>query len=359
MLRRTLALAFLNALLLGLFGCTETEVAFVSVANADPQPLGDRKLFVALTPADGDLTLTPALQLALVGGADGPGDINLDWGALEPSPGRFVDPDGILAWARANLRGRPVNLTLAPIQTTYVSVPPDLQGRQWDDPNLIARFLDAMDYVAGALQGVPILTVAIGNEVDIVLLNDQRAWDAYSQFFEAAAAQGRTLWPQADIGVKLTHEALTRNTAGRTGALVARSDAVLATYYPEIVPANRLPAAATAGLRELVSVAGTKPVHIVEIGYPSSRTLGSSPADQSAFVGAAFMAWDEFSERIPSLCFVWLHDLTPETVQALTIAYGVDDPNFRAWLSSLGMVTPDGIEKPAFERFRIETAARR
>lgn len=250
-------------------------------------------------------------------------------------------------------------MTLAPLQTTFITVPPDLEGVAWDDPAMITRFQAVMDYVAGELEGVPILTVAIGNEVDLVLGNDQVGWDAYCAFFTAVIPHARALWSNAQVGVKLSFEHLIQNVPNQTRRLVTLSDVVLATYYPDIVPVDQLDQVIHSDFEALVAVAGDKPVHIVEIGYPSSAELGSSENDQAEFISAVFSTWDIYSNEIPSLSFAWLHDLAPEWVQAITAVYGADLPQMAAFFGSLGLRTPEGEDKPSFTRFRLEVAARR
>lgn len=332
-------------------------LAVIGCWSCEPDPprdiatpsFGERKVFMALTPGQGDTDLSPALREALATGFDGPGDLNLDWGVLEPTLGTYTDPGGIIAWSQRTLQGIPLHLTLAPIQTTYVSVPAPLQGLGWNDTAMVNAYANTLLYLKAQLQGVAIQSVSVGNEVDVVLKTDPEQWKAYTEFFKSVYTVAKELWPEADVGVKMTYEAVLASQPGVATPVLAASDAILTTYYPTVDEFESDKNLVFKDFSSVVHAFPDKKVHFLEVGFPSDPAIHSSEALQSDFVNQVFANWDTYPDRVKSITFVWLHDLSPETLEALAASYGSNHREFISFLGSLGYLSFDKKEKESYE----------
>ena len=91
-----------------------------------------------------------------------------------------------------------------------------------------------------------------------------------------------------------------------------------------------------------------------EVGYPSADLLNSSEAEQAQFVHSVFSAWKSAGSAIPFLDFFLLHDLTDDFCSGLESYYGLQHPNFHAYLCTLGLRQSDGTPKLAWDAFADE-----
>ena len=318
--------------------------------DRDAAPFGERTVFMALTPGQGDADLSAALRQARAMGFDGPGDLNLDWGVFEPTLGEYTDPDQIIEWSRTHLSGSPLHLTLASIQTTYISVPAQLQGLPWNDPAVVNAYANALTYLKSQLPSIDIQSISVGNEVDVVLKDDQAQWEAYTDFFRQVYAVAKALWPAADVGVKVGYEAVLAGQEGVASPILSASDAILTTYYPGVNAFASDQHLVVADFSAVVNAFPSQKVHFLEVGFPSGQAVGSSEDLQRDFVDRVFNSWDLYQDRVASVTFVWLYDLSPETLAALAASYGSSDPEFIGFLGSLGYLSFDRKEKKSYER---------
>ena len=339
--------------------CTSSESPPLPVPSGDapavpPAPAG-RRLCIALTPAPGEISLDGAFDTAVDLGMREPGDINLDWSSLEPEPGRLVDPDGQLAYLNDLYSSMTsATLTLAPIQSTYVTVPSDLAERPWNDPALIDRYLETLDAVLGALDRVPVRVVSVGNEVDALLDRP----DELARYAELVRAVNDHLEPRGiAVGSKLTREGV---LSPALEPILSASDLAIVSYYPlgdgHDPWRARSPSLVADEIDRLVAHLAPKPVYLAEVGYPSAEAIGGSGEAQADFVDAIFDSWDRHETLIRGLCFVWLHDLSAEVLDGLATRYGVDADGFVAYLGSLGIHDERGRPKPAAHTLRRRAA---
>jgi hypothetical protein len=357
-MRSVFAVAF--GFLVFLASCSRSATeSTLALPKGEPSPVSpappQRRLCIALTPAPGKVTLDDAYKTATALGMTEPGDINFDWNRVEPNRGQRIDPDGeIDALKRLYKNAKSATLTLAPIQTTTIAVPNDLLGRPWDDAELINRYLTTLDAVLAALEPLPIRVVAVGNEVDVVLGSDA---EAMRQFATLVQAVNTHLEPRGiRVGSKLTWNGV-QTAAARP--ILAASDLAIVSYYPIGVDADpwrvRPVDVVESEIDLLVSSVAPKAVYLAEVGYPSASSLGSSPEAQAAFVDRVFDAWDRHP-TIEGMCVVWLFDLGPKTRASLIAQYGIADQGFADYLGTLGLITENGVEKPAMATLRNRAA---
>jgi hypothetical protein len=131
------------------------------------------------------------------------------------------------------------------------------------------------------------------------------------------------------------------------------------TYYPLNADFSvREPQVVHEDFAKLVELFPSKPIYILEAGYPSSPLLGSSEAKQADFVQEIFKAWDTYIGHIKLLDFLWLHDIPPAVVEELGDYYGLRDETFLAYLATLGLRTFEGQDKEAFRVLSLEAESR-
>jgi len=289
--------------------------------------------------------------------------LSLFWDDLETSPGSYQPNPNFLAIADLYYpaQGLALNLEINPVDTTQLRLPPDLVGTNWDDPALQARFRSLLDWVATEVPNLRLISLSLGNEVDIFLGNDAAAWAGYTQFFQNAAAHAHTLFPGIPVGVKTTHAALFGPGAALTKALHAGADGVFLTYYPLRPDSTVLPPSVVRrDLERILRRFPNKQIYLLETGYPSGALCNSDEAKQAAFVRAMFRVWDRYRDRIPVIEFVWMHDISPSALQFYEAYYGISDPVFLEYLGTLGLrnYAGSGSDKLGFQALCSEAHLR-
>ena len=247
-------------------------------------------------------------------------------------------------------------LTLNPLDTSHNQIPDSLRELPYDAPEMIESFTKFVDSTFERLPDVEILSVAVGNEVDILLGDGEEDWASYTRFFEQARLHIRKTRPQLPVGVKITYNGLHKYPE-RSRRLIEKSDLVMLTYYPIDADRVRPVEAVSSDLKWLCENFPKKRIQLNELGYPSSAALGSSEQIQADFTKQALEAWDGLPQ-IELMNFVWLNEMTPTTVKQLKSEFAENAPivNF---LSTLGLRDHHGKPKPAFLRLVAEWKKRR
>lgn len=271
------------------------------------------------------------------------------WDESEPEARHYVEgwlPTADQFYSKA---GTKLAISLNPIDTNNLRLPRDLKNKSFNDPEVIKRYKSFVDFAANQLPNSDVFFVAIGNEVDAYLGSSDKRWQEYTEFFAAAAPYVREKFPKAVIGSKITYDGVI-NLNDKVRRLNNYADVVLTTYYPFkqggfIV---RDPATVHEDFKRIADLYPDKKIYFAEIGYPSGALNGSSETKQGDFIRETFAAWDTYADKIPFLNFVWLHDVSPETVATLQKYYGFEDKVFASFLGTLGLRTYDGKDKQAF-----------
>lgn len=291
--------------------------------------------------------------------------VSFAWDELETAPGVFGATPNFLRIANDFYRTRTLRLSLAlaVIDTNNDRRPADLLSLRYDHPAVIARFTALVRWVIDQFPDVTIECLAIGNEIDVTLGGDAGLWGAYRRFFEAVAPRVKARLPDACVGAKATFDVVQNEPArSQYAALVEQADAWLLTYYPLNADFTvQPPGAVHADFERMAAVPGSKPVRLLEIGYPTSTACRSSEALQAEFITQMFAAWDDRADRIREIDYFCLHDFDPAIVAGLETYYGISSPQFAGFLGTLGLRRwpGEGDAKAGFQRLRDEVAARR
>ncbi len=316
---------------------------WVSAAHADPI------LSIAGTMAsDGDYDRV--LQaLSDVGAKATP--LSLFWDDLEPNGTYAPDPDWpAIANAIYPANNLQIALMFSVLDTVADRRPSDLQALPYNDPAVIARFTAFLTEVLTRMPDVELTSVGIGNEVDGVLTGAE--WDKYGRFFVAAREVVHGVRPGVPVGMTITWAGLIGPEATKARALADLGDVWMINYYP-LLDGFRIddPASLPTTLDAMLTAAQTKSVYLTEVGYPSGG-CGATPVGQVDFVRGVLEYADDHADRIGMVTLVWLHDLSADEVSGYTTYYGIKDACFADYLTTLGLRTADGTDKPAFAWLR-------
>lgn len=363
--RSRVLLLSLAAAILGALGLPERTSragdapAAPAAPAAPPVARGDRVLGLALSePEQGGYDAASRLARS-VGVTET--SLSLAWDDLEPTPGAFASPWVAAAAAYYPDRGMRLTLVVHAIDTTADRRPKDLRTLPWDDPAVVDRYAAVVKWVLDRTKRVPLAALSLGNEVDVRLGADAKAWAAYTRLVREVRRRVKAAHPDLVVGVKVTAAGLLADGPARALADAADLDAVFATYYPlDDGFRVRDPATVATTFAALATAGGKRPVYLLEVGCPSGDGCESSPDLQWQFVEAVFVAWDAHAARVPVVSFCWMHDQAPAAVDGMTAYYGLASPAFRAFLGTLGLRAREGPgrDKPAFTALTAAAKAR-
>lgn len=347
------------------------QEVLTSSSCQDPYQIPDLdtgKIGLMVNPAEGDAWkgFYPALRLARESGVQVL-HTYLQWGDVEPAEGeRFWDWQDALMGYRLH-EGFEISLVINLIHTGVRGpFPEDLQGRAFDDPELIDRF---SEFVLEVLDRYPVQYLALGNEVNDYFVTHRAEIPAYQTLF--LAVKDRIQEHHPDVQVAMTfayHDAETTQAVDiiRELDLGDFLPVTLYIYSPGFI-FDRDPQELDGYLDRILAVAGEKPVAIVETGWNTAQSLSGSQAAQEAYVREVFRQLEERREQIAFISWFALHDsLLEDSYQtALTFlppnAPQIQDEKFMNdfvdFLNYFGLLESDGSPKEAWSAFREEAAA--
>lgn len=286
-------------------------------------------------------------------------ELPLNWDDIEKSPGNYGNQFLTIANMYYPSTHTKVLLTINPIDTNVLHLPNDLTGRHFDDPEVIERYKNLMDYVFSQVPDLDLVAISIGNEIDAYLGEDTKKWEQYQKFFEETSDYIRDK-KAITIGCKTTFEGMTEKNEKEIKMLNKNSDVIMVNYYPLNADFSvKDPSTVHSDIDMVTSLYADKILYITEAGYPSSSYVGSDETMQEEFIREIFKAWDTHKSQIKLIDFVWLHDLSTSEVDVFVGYYGVSTKQFREFLRTLGLRTYDGNKKKAFTALKAEAEIRR
>ncbi|MEL6498728.1 MAG: hypothetical protein AAF937_09830 [Planctomycetota bacterium] len=262
--------------------------------------------------------------------------------------------------------GLQVCFTLQSVDTTALRLPavlmdptnprrlrPDLS---FDSPEVIGHLTALLDELVPLLAQCGGFALSLANEVDIYLSLNPDQTLPLAVFAEFGRVHGKSLAPDMRFGVTLTHKAMA--TPDLTLLMMSVSDAAIFTYYPLDGDVEN-PAVIEFDFDSMEAFAGGRPIILQEAGVPgapadgSPSVIGASDELQRAWVEAVYR---EVRER-ESIRFVsWLHlaDWPADTIAFFEQYYGLSEPDFVEFLSGLGLMTDQGVARPALRELMIQ-----
>ncbi|MFA0963608.1 hypothetical protein AB9P05_17520 [Roseivirga sp. BDSF3-8] len=363
--RRRLPGAFIHMILMvSLASCEITEEV---LPDKEPEPVlptvkdkGERGLSVV----GSTFTLPDEQELeeSLLAGSN-EGQIVIDW--------EKVDSSGILSFeqldpvmekcAEGNL---PVTLVYNPISRNKVSIPHDLGGRDWSDTELRERFADLLYQVYYRYPTVDVNRVILGEEVDILLKENQIEWASYTDFFAYSREIIKSYYGSAlVVGASTSFSGINLlETKDLALALHDEADIVSISYFPRNRDYTfRSVLHVTRDMEYLAAISGSKKVFFQECGYPSAVSCNSSEEMQRQFVAEVFRGWDLYDDAIQGIHFTWLKDKSNTEAVKILEESGMSESiyvsRFVDFLKSSGLQDNQS-EKPAMQQLKLEAGAR-
>ena len=284
-------------------------------------------------------------------------NLSIFWDEFETAPEVYNPVTNWLAISNSFYpgEGMPVSVTVSVIDTVTTRLPQDLTDRRFDDPELIVRFRNFLDYVFTQIPNVTLTFFGVGNEVDGWLGADAARWSQYETFFIAAANHVRSLRPGTPVGVKIILKGLTGYAESFAQSINQHSDVVLVTHYPLDGGFRPLdPVIVNDSFAQVTMRYPGRTIHFAELGYPSTDVCGGSEQQQATFIREVFAAWRRHRQQVRLVTFTWLTDIPEEAVAQFKTYYGVNDLCFGEYLQTLGIRYPDGTPKPAYHALKEE-----
>jgi len=332
----------------------------LNTAQAPPTPTPAPCPPVGLSSIPGSSTLTQAEITGSFAPAYAAGarilTVALPWNQLETSPGNYNFSTLVNELNLGATYNIPTVLTIGTIFSGSNAMPADLVGLSWADPNVINRF-EAL--LTALYQQIPSQThwINLGYEVDAYLNQNPDQVEPYLLFLNQVRTMGRSLLPTTSFGVVYSFDAVRASTATYYW-LAGFGDHVAFDYYnigSDFV--ERDPSTPAADLWLMTHFANGLPVLINEVGYSSSPLLGGGPAAQQQFFQNFFAALQQNSGSFIGAVVWSMIDMPAAVVAQAAAELGTaTDPNFAAFLGSLGISQSDGTPKPARSTFTTTAA---
>ena len=291
-----------------------------------------------------------------------------DWSELEPEPGVYDldDLDKMLIWLESSHLTPLLNLTL--IDVSDLNMPLDLlspdrmslrDGVSFDDPKIVKRLHALLDEIVPRLVQHGGFLLLLGNEVDRHFVEVNPAARAgYVRLIQNARDHVHAIAPKLAVGVTLTgNEVLQQGPTFQ--ALRSVTDIIPFNYYPlspefTVLPLDEIPA----HIKTYISIYGSGPVIIQELGCPSGSALESSREYQRQCFEIMFKTLKHYSQ-VRYVTVFSLFDWDEETCNSIVASLGftaeqIPSPYFeriRDFLCTLGLLNADLSPKPAWDVF--------
>ena len=244
----------------------------------------------------------------------------------------------------------PVAFTLKIIEAGDRRMPEAYRGLAWDSPEMVRRVSDVIEQAAPILGRRP-WSYAIGNEIDMYFAQRPQEIAAYGRLLEQLKPIVAARHPTASFTTAWQFSSIARLRT-TYAPIVASLDHVALTYYPlnpdfSVGRVDQL----VRDLPTALEIARPLPIAFQELGYPSATLLGSSPERQAEFMRLSFDSIRAAGHQVLGATYLFQSDLPQWLVNDLLVAYRLDDPKFRAFLTTLGLRDQDDRPKPGWQEF--------
>jgi hypothetical protein len=275
--------------------------------------------------------------------------LSFSWPALESRHGAFTLEE--LKGSVVLNEGRFLFLGIQVLNTTMKDIPVELQGKRFDDPQVLKRFRSFLDALAPLLRN-RVLFLSIGNESDIYLSAHPDEIAEFNVFLDSARRYAKQIAPKLTVSTTLTDAGALRPEFQK---LVQHMDAHFLTYYHGrhgMEGGFKDTSKTKADILALATQLDDRPLIFQEIGFPADESLGS-PEEQAEFVKGVFDAWDQLGSRVPLVNYFMMYDFPEAFAKEQVSYYGVahnTEPLVK-FMASLGLHEADGTPRPSWSVF--------
>ena len=293
------------------------------------------------------------------------GRLQIDWPELEPSENTFDKEALISRLEEMKDQGLQTFLLISTYDSGEAVVPDDLQGKSFDDPEFIQRFLNLMDWVIPLLVEYDGYLISISNEAENSFGEVPNLNDELLTFLREARNHIHQIDERMAVTVTFSEGSLDTDKPGMDEILAA-CDVACWNFYggdfegdgsPYYYPANS-ETQIKSDIQRMLDASGEKNIVIQELGmWSGGNHLDSSEEIQRKFFEVFFQEMQN-NDRIKAAYNFQLVDWSPNTTQIFSDALeaeGLDEEfinQFAESLNTIGLIHyDDGTKKPAWDEF--------
>ncbi len=288
--------------------------------------------------------------------------LSLQWNQVEVAPQKYTDPGEALTISNVYYPSVKLKLSLniRSVDTVTTPIPSDLVKTKFDSPLMISRYQSMLDWVFEKIPNVDLVSLQIGNELDLNSISTPAFWEQYSAFASQVTSHVHLRRPGTLVGFTVTHGSAEGKFKSNILAASNGCDVIGVTYYPLTQNSIVLPVSVVEGdFAKIISAFGTKPIYVQEVGYPTGKANRSSELLQAQFLEKVFEAWDQHADKIPYLSIDRLVDYSHSGSTSMAADYGFHgNVAFTSFLETIGMQSHTGKDKAAVATLKKLTQER-
>jgi hypothetical protein len=290
--------------------------------------------------------------------------LQIDWPELEPSPNTYNQANFEQRLLDMKNQGLQPFLLISAYDSDGPVVPDDLSGKKFDDPELIQRFNNLMDWVIPLLVEYDGFLISVSNEADNAFGEVPGLHNEILTFLQQVKEHVREINKYMAVTVTFAEGSLDEDKPDIEKILAAcdvacwnfygaKSSYTLPYYYIAQTEGE-----IKSDIQRMLDVSGEKNIVIQELGmYSGNTSLNSSQEIQRNFFEVFFTKMKN-KERIKAAFNFQLVDWSPEATEIL--ARGLEDEGmpqdfigqFSESLETMGLINYDnGTRKEAWNEF--------
>mgnify|MGYP006293190411 CR=1 FL=1 len=292
--------------------------------------------------------------------------LQIDWPELEPAPNRFDQVNFEQRLMEMSTQGLQPFLLISAYDSHGPVVPDDLIGKDIDDPELVQRFKNLMDWVIPLLVEYDGFLISVSNEADnsfgeVPDLNNQ-----ILNFLRDVKDHIHGINENIAVTVTLAEDSLDEDKPGIVDILAASDVACWNFYGAKSQFSNPDPFYYVAqteneiksDIQRMLNISGEKNIVIQELGmYSGDTTLNSSQEIQRKFFEVFFTEMKK-NDRIKVAYNFQLVDWSPEVTEIFVQTLEEEGMSqdfivqFSESLETIGLINfNNGVRKKAWDEF--------
>ena len=276
------------------------------------------------------------------------------WNELEPRPKEYRFKDIDFQIGQAVQHGLPIICNVRVVDTNQRAMPPDLEKRSFNDPQVRERLLALLAALMPRFQNQAKFML-VGNEIDGYFKGHPGEVSEYRELYLVAAKQIKQLQPGTPVSTTITFDGM--NVADSLlKPLLDSTDFFSLTYYP-LTPdfTVRDPDTVKGDFSRIKAAARDKKILLQEVGYPSSPLNNSSEEKQAALCRNVLQQLRAEKGNFIGAYWFTMSDFPDSVVKDLARYYKLSNADrFKAFLGTLGMFDQRGNPKKSWQVFSEE-----